>query len=235
MYWEMTHSTFLGGGADPFQILPKWCVAPPPKSNHTMALRQQFDTSITNFPWSDFKGKTIIRHSEEICNTTQFKFLPILFVALIFNSGFLEFLRCTVLMWNQLELWADQILPQQKSSSVLSAFHVLLDCDKEEGGEEGQGGATPAAAAPSTMTATTTKRMMMMITRRIVEIAMIMQFDWPRCTFTGPFGMLIWGGKGSNGGIGGTSSTERVVQHWHCRQGTQGRPTWQHTVILWID
>jgi hypothetical protein len=57
-----------------------------------MALWQQIDTGSTHFPWSNFKGKTIIRCSVEIHSTTQYEFLPILFVALIFDSGFLEFL-----------------------------------------------------------------------------------------------------------------------------------------------
>jgi hypothetical protein len=62
-----------------------------------MGLQRQFDTSGTNFPRSNFKGKTIIPRSVENCNTPQYKFLPILFVALILIQDFLNFyavLRC---------------------------------------------------------------------------------------------------------------------------------------------
>jgi hypothetical protein len=62
-----------------------------------MALWQQFDTGSTNFPQSDFKGKIIIPCSMEICSNAQYKYLPILFVALILIPNFLNsyaVLRC---------------------------------------------------------------------------------------------------------------------------------------------
>ncbi len=64
-----------------------------------MALRRQFDTNSTHFPRSYFKGKTITPCSVEIHNTTQYQFLPILFVALILIPDFFEFLRCAALRW----------------------------------------------------------------------------------------------------------------------------------------
>jgi hypothetical protein len=76
----------------------------------------------------------------------------------------------------------------------------------------GRRGATSAAVAPSTTNVMTTKRMMMITARKIVEVMTTMQFDWPCCTFTGPFGRQIRGGKGGCGDIGGASSTERVVK-----------------------
>jgi hypothetical protein len=65
---------------------------------------------------------------------------------------------------------------------------------RRKGGKRGAGGVTPAAAAPSTKTATNMKRMMT-IMRRIVEVTMTMQFNWPCCTFTWPFGRQILEGK----------------------------------------
>jgi hypothetical protein len=80
------------------------------------------------------------------------------------------------------------------------------------GGGEAWGGASPAAAVHSTMNGTTTKRMMMTIMRRIMEVMITMQFDWPRHTFSGPFRRQIQGGKGCNSGIGGACSTEREAK-----------------------
>ncbi len=66
------------------------CFPLPPQSTHTMALRRQSDTDRTNFPWSNFTGKTIIPCSVEICYIMQYNFLPILFVALILILDFLN-------------------------------------------------------------------------------------------------------------------------------------------------
>jgi hypothetical protein len=43
-----------------------------------------------NFPQSIFNGKTIIPRSVEICNTAQYKILPIFFIALILIPYFLK-------------------------------------------------------------------------------------------------------------------------------------------------
>jgi hypothetical protein len=55
-----------------------------------MALRQQFDTGITHFPQSNFKGTTIIQLSMKIRNIAQYQCIPILFVALILIPDFLN-------------------------------------------------------------------------------------------------------------------------------------------------
>jgi hypothetical protein len=69
---------------------------PPPQSNKTIALRQQFDTSSTNLTRSDYKGKTIILLSMEICNTAQYEFVPFLLVALILIPDLLNFFAVPV-------------------------------------------------------------------------------------------------------------------------------------------
>jgi hypothetical protein len=55
-----------------------------------MALRRQFNTGITQFPRSDFKGTTIIPLSIEIRNIVQYHCIPILFVALVLIPNFLN-------------------------------------------------------------------------------------------------------------------------------------------------
>jgi hypothetical protein len=92
--WQEKESYTIS--VDHCQILPERCVATHPQLNHTMALWWQFDTISTNFPWSNFKGKTIIPPSVEIHNTLATIFSNPLCCADI-DSRFLEFLHCAAL------------------------------------------------------------------------------------------------------------------------------------------
>ncbi len=163
---------------DQCQTLPKQCVAHPPQLNHTMALRQKFNSSSTNFR-SNFEGKTISPRSMKICNTSQYKFLPVIFVVPILIPDFTNcyaVLHCVDVKSAQASSWSDLMTKTNISSPI--ALHILLDCKEEEGGGKGQGCVTPEAAVPSTRSAMTTKGMMIVITRRIMEVMMTIQFDW---------------------------------------------------------
>jgi hypothetical protein len=72
-------------------------VLPPPPIKPHHGPWRQFDTSSTHFPRSNFKSKTIIPLSVEIHKIVQYKYVPILFIALILILDFLNsytLLRC---------------------------------------------------------------------------------------------------------------------------------------------